>query len=263
MEFSGRTALITGGATGIGLATARLLARGGATVALINHQESDLDAARKTLAGEGLDAIALVADVSDEASMTEAFQTLDARAGPLRMMVCSAAIQPFGTVEAMAPAEWDRVQSINLNGAYLASHLAVPRMRAAGGGAIVHLASVQATATQARIAAYSTSKAAILGLVRAMAVDHAPDNIRVNAVSPGCIDAPMTRYSASQNAAPEDQDALVAHWGAAQPLGRPGRPDEVAEMIAFLLSDKASFCSGADYKVDGGLLAKLGVVLPD
>lgn len=264
MEFSGQTALVTGGATGIGFETARILAERGGSVAILNNDKKDVDAATQRLSNAGHSVIGLCADVSDEAAMRAAFETLDtASPNPLRILVCSAAIQPYGTVETMSPAEFAKVQSVNLVGAATASHLAIPRMRVAGGGAIVHVTSVQGSATQARVAAYSTSKAALLGLTRAMAVDHAPDNIRVNAVSPGCIDAPMTRYAASQNAAPEDQDALVETWGKMQPLGRPGRPEEVAEMIAFLVSDKASFCSGADFRVDGGLLAKLGVILPD
>jgi len=136
-------------------------------------------------------------------------------------------------------------------------------MRASGGGAIVNIASVQGIATQNRVAAYSTSKGGLLALTRAMAVDHATDGIRVNAVCPGCIDAPMTRMSAQQTAAPGGEEALLESWGRSQPLGRMGRPEEVAEVVAFLASDRASFCTGAEFRVDGGLLAKLGVVLPE
>jgi NAD(P)-dependent dehydrogenase (short-subunit alcohol dehydrogenase family) len=153
--------------------------------------------------------------------------------------------------------------SVNLRGAYLASHFVVPHMRASGGGAIVNIASVQGIATQNRVAAYSTSKGGLLALTRAMAVDHASDGIRVNAVCPGCIDAPMTRMSAAETAAPGGEEALLESWGRSQPLGRMGRPEEVAEVVAFLASDRASFCTGAEFRVDGGLLAKLGVVLPE
>ncbi|MEM6761257.1 MAG: SDR family NAD(P)-dependent oxidoreductase [Pseudomonadota bacterium] len=262
LEFDGRTALITGGATGIGLASARLLAERGATVAIINDKADDVASAKELLGDEGHDVLGLVADVSDEASMAAAFREL-APLPPLRVLVCSAAIQPYGTAEDMVPAVWSRVQAVNLTGAYIAGHLALPLMKAAGGGSIIFVSSVQGTATQARVAAYSTSKAGMIGLARAMAVDHSAEGVRVNTVSPGCIDAPMTRYAASENAPPEERDALVAKWGSMQPIGRPGYPEEVAEMIAFLASDRASFCTGADYKVDGGCLAKVAVVLPD
>lgn len=263
-DFAGSTALVTGGATGIGFAAARLLAARGASVAILGHLPDDVNAAVTTLRAEGADAAALVADVSDPAAMAAAFKTLATTlTPPLKALVCNAAIQPYGTVETMAPDLWDQVIAVNVRGAYLASRAAVPLMRAAGGGSIVHVASVQGSATQERVTAYTSSKGALLALTRAMAVDHARDGIRVNSVSPGCIDAPMTHFAASENADPGEERALIETWGRAQPLGRVGTPEEIAEMIAFLLSDKASFCTGSDYRVDGGLLAKLGVVLPE
>jgi len=262
-EFAGRTAIITGGGSGIGLAAARLLAQRGAQVALLGHEAAMVDAAAAGLRAEGLAATALVADVADEAAMAAAFAAFDAVHDRLSVLVTSAGIQPYGTVETMPLAEWNRVLAVNLGGAYLASKFAVPRMRSGGGGAVVHVASVQASATQTRVAAYSSSKGALLALTRAMALDHAPDGIRVNTCSPGCIDAPMTHFSARESAAPGQEQALMAVWGRAQPLGRVGQPEEVAEVIAFLASDRASFCTGAEFRVDGGLLAKLGVALPE
>ena len=263
-ELAGRAVLVTGGATGLGLAAARLAAERGASVALLGHLEAEVEAAAEGLRAEGVDAHALVADVSDPDAVEAAYARLDAFiAHPLRGLVCNAAIQPYGTSVSMGPAEWDAVYGVNVRGAYLAVRHAVPRMAKAGGGAVVNVASVQGHATQERVAAYSSTKGALHALTRALAVDHAGDGIRVNSVSPGCIDAPMTRFAASENAEPGGEDALIELWGRAQPLGRVGQPHEVAEMIAFLLSDRASFCTGSDYVVDGGLLAKLGVVLPD
>ena len=263
-ELEGKVAIVTGGATGIGLATARLMAERGAQVALLGHEREALDGAVAGLLADGLDVLGLLADVRDEEQVAKGFDLLKARFGALTTLVCNAAIQPYGTVEQMLPAVWDEVMAVNLRGAYLASHFAVSAIKAGGrAGSIIHVASVQGSATQARVAAYSTSKGGLLALTRAMAVDHAGDGIRVNAVSPGCIDAPMTRFAASQNAAAGEEEALIASWGRMQPAGRVGQPAEVAEMIAFLASDRASFCTGGDYRVDGGLLAKLGVVLPD
>ncbi len=224
VECAGKTAIITGGGSGIGLAAARLLAQRGARVALLVHEAAMVDAAAAGLQAEGLDATALV--------------------------------------ETMPPDAGNRVMAVNLGGACPASRFAVPRM-GPGGGAAVHVASVKGSATQNRVAACSTSKGALLSLTRAMAVDHAPDGIRVNTCSPGCIDAPMTRFSAREAAAPGQEQALMALWGRAQPLGRIGQPEEVAEVIAFLASDRASFCTGTEFRVDGRLLAKLGVVLPE
>lgn len=263
-ELEGRSAIITGGATGIGLATAKLMARQGATIGILGHLANDVAAAVDALRADGATALGLVANVADEGEVAAAFAKADqALADPLRILVCNAAIQPYGTVETLSAQLWDEVLGVNLRGAFLASHCAIPLMRKAGGGSVIHVSSVQGSATQDRVAAYSTSKGAMHALTRAMAVDHARDGIRVNSVSPGCIDAPMTQFSARMNAPPGEDRALIAHWGKAQPLGRVGEPEEVAEMIAFLASDRASFCTGSDYRVDGGLMAKIGVVLPE
>ena len=262
-EFAGKAAVVTGGATGIGFATARLLAERGARVAIVGHEPDAVAAAADELRGAGLQAVGIVADVSSEAAMQHAFETVEAEIGYLSVLVCNAAIQPYGTVETTDVATWDRVLTTNLKGAYLAGHFAIPMMRESGGGAIVLVSSVQGIATQQRVAAYTASKGGLHALARAMAIDHAHEGIRVNSVSPGCIDAPMTRFSAQMNATEDKVDELIASWGRAQPLGRVGRPEEVAELIGFLASDRASFCTGAEYRVDGGLLAKLGVALPD
>jgi NAD(P)-dependent dehydrogenase (short-subunit alcohol dehydrogenase family) len=261
-EFDGKAAMVTGGATGIGFATARLLAQRGARVVILGHDADAVFAAADALRGGGLLATGVVADVSSEDAMRHAFSVVEAEMGFLSILVCNAAIQPYGTVDTTDEATWDRVLSTNLKGAYLAGRFAVPMMRESGGGAIVLVSSVQGIATQQRVAAYTASKGGLHALARAMAIDHAHEGIRVNSVSPGCIDAPMTRFSARMNAPTEKVEDLIASWGKAQPLGRVGRPEEVAELIGFLASDRASFCTGAEYRVDGGLLAKLGVALP-
>lgn len=183
--------------------------------------------------------------------------------GGLDIVVNSAAIQPYGTVETMGEADWDATLAINLKGAYLTGHYAIPEMRRRGGGAIVNIASVQGIACQTNVAAYVASKGGMLALTRAMAMDHAKDNIRVNAVCPGSIDTPMLRFAASENLAGRTEDEVVASWGQAHPIGRIGLPADVGAMVAFLAGPRASFCTGGEYKVDGGLLAKLSVILPD
>jgi NAD(P)-dependent dehydrogenase (short-subunit alcohol dehydrogenase family) len=136
-------------------------------------------------------------------------------------------------------------------------------MRKRGGGAIVNLSSVQAFASQKGVAAYTASKGGINALTRAMALDHAEENIRVNAVCPASVDTPMLRWSAGLFGGDKSVEKLMEDWGKMHPMGRVARAEEVAEVIAFLAGPRASFVTGGDYKVDGGMLAALGVRLPD
>ena len=259
-EFTQKTAIVTGGATGIGFASAPLIAERGAEMCIMGHDATRVTEACGLLQADHLAGFPLVADVGNPKQMAAAFKEFDSLGLTLTTLVCSAGIQPYGTVETMSVEHWDEVININLRGAFLAGKHAVPRMRAGGGGAIVHVSSVQGSATQNRVAACSTPKGGLLSLTRTM--DHAADNIRVNTVSPGCIDAPMTRFAADQTASPGGEQALIDSCGKAQPIGRVGRSEKVAEVIAPLASDRASFCTITEFRVDGGLLAKLGIILP-
>jgi NAD(P)-dependent dehydrogenase (short-subunit alcohol dehydrogenase family) len=261
-EFAGRGAVITGGGRGIGLACARLIAERGGSVVLLGNDQAMVEGAAESLRADGLSATALVADISVEAEVAEAVDNSVALLGSIDVLVNNAAIQPYGTAQSTDPSDWDKVIGINLRGTYLACHYVLPHMLKRGRGAIVNMASVQGLANQARVAAYATSKGGMLALTRSIAVDFGRAGIRANAVCPGCIDAPMTRFSAAETAPGREED-MIRQWGEAQPLGRVGRPEEVAEVVAFLASDRASFCSGAEFKVDGGLMAALGVTLPD
>jgi NAD(P)-dependent dehydrogenase (short-subunit alcohol dehydrogenase family) len=149
---------------------------------------------------------------------------------------------------------------VNARGAFLTAHFCVPRMTA--GGAIVHVSSVQGLSCQAGVAAYAASKGTIDALTRSMALDFASRGIRVNAVLPGTVDTPMVRASAERFSSPEQSaDTLVEQWGRMHPLGRMAQAREVAQAIAFLLSEEASFLTGVSLPVDGGLLAQLSVKL--
>ena len=260
-DLSGKVAIVTGGATGIGFGSAQALVDAGASVVLFGPDAAALDIAVATLGAGSADGV--VGDVSRSGDVERLVGATLERFGGIDIIVNSAAVQPYGTVETMSEAEWDRTLAINLKGTYLTAHHAIPHMRKRGGGAIVNIASVQGIACQTNVAAYVASKGGLLALTRAMALDHAKDGIRVNAVCPGSIDTPMLRFAASENLDGHTEDEVIASWGAAHPIGRVGLPEDVGNMVAFLASPRASFCTGGEYKVDGGLLAKIGVVLPD
>jgi NAD(P)-dependent dehydrogenase (short-subunit alcohol dehydrogenase family) len=232
-EFAGKVALVTGAAGGIGRATAERLERGGAEVIRVDVEQ---------------------ADVSDAAQVEALFAGLER----LDVLVNCAGIQRYGTVEETSEALWDEVMSVNLKSAFLCSKAAIPLLRV-NGGAIVIVSSTQAHAAQPGAAAYVTSKGALNALTRAMAVDHAAEGIRVNAVCPASVDTPMLRWAADHLANGRAASELLAEWGSVHPLGRVGAAEEVAELIAFLASPRASFMTGGDHRVDGGLLAQLGV----
>ena len=179
--------------------------------------------------------------------------------GGLDIIVNAAAIHPFGTVVETDLETWNRCMMVNVGSIYLLAHLGIPEMKKRGGGSIINVASVQGYACQRGVAAYATSKGAIHSLTRALALDHAADNIRVNSISPGSIRTPMLARSAAHFAPDLSAEEAFARFGAAHPLKRIGTPEEVAELAAFLASDKAGFCTGGDYLVDGGLLAGIGV----
>jgi NAD(P)-dependent dehydrogenase (short-subunit alcohol dehydrogenase family) len=242
MRFQGKTALVVGGTLGIGRAAAERLASEGATV-ITGGREHDA-----TLPG----------DVRDEGYA----RALVERCGGLDVLVYTAGVQRYGTVETTAPETWDEVFAINVRGAYLAARAAVPAMRERGGGAIVIVSSVQATASQTGVAAYAASKGALSTLARTMALDHARDGIRVNSVAPGSVDTPMLRWAADQFRGERSSDDVVAEWGRMHPLGRVSAPAEIAAAIAYLAGDDAAAVTGAELRVDGGLLASLPVELP-
>jgi NAD(P)-dependent dehydrogenase (short-subunit alcohol dehydrogenase family) len=261
-EFDGKGVIVTGGGRGIGLACARLIAQRGGAVAIIGNDVEMLKQARSTLLDDGLDVTIIEADVSKDAQVAGAVAEAEKALGGIDVVINNAAIQPYGTVVTTPPDLWDSVLDVNLRGAYLIAHYALPGMVKRGGGALVNVSSVQGLANQSRVAAYATSKGGLQALTRTIAIDFGRKGIRANTVCPGCIDAPMTWFSARETA-PGNEKEMVDQWGQSQPMGRVGRVEEVAEVVAFLASERASFCTGAEFKVDGGLMASLGVALPD
>src|SRR5215204_2118235 len=262
-EFSGKVAIVTGGALGIGRAAARKLAREGASVVICSDREEQVEGTVAGLRDDGLEVRGLREDVTSSADMKRLMDFAAETYGGVDVLVNSAGVQRYGTVVETEEEVWDEVLDVNLKGIYLASRHAIPEMKKRGGGAIVNLSSVQAFASQKGVAAYTASKGAINALTRAMAVDHAQENIRVNAVCPASVDTPMLRWAADLFKGNKSAEETVEDWGRTHPLGRVAKPEEVAEVVAFLAGPRARFVTGSEYKVDGGLLAALGVALPE
>lgn len=256
-EFDGKVALVTG-TSGIGLAAALKLAREGASVHVCGINEKHNATALE--AGAGLRFHVGKVDVSDENSVSGWIDQVTSREAGIDILVNAAAIQTYGTIETTDVAHWDRVIGVNLRSCYLTSHYAYPHMKRRGGGAIVHIASVQGHSNQNEVLAYATTKGAIHALTRAMAVDCAKDNIRVNSISPGSIRTPLLEFAAQKVAGEgNDIEETIEEFGKAHPIGRVGTVIETSELVAFLASDKAGFCTGGDYLIDGALTAHIGV----
>ncbi len=248
MRFQGRTALITGGTSGIGLATARRLLSEGARVVVNGRDSARLQAALTLLNGLG-EAAGVCADISDERQVSRLFaETMDVL-GRLDVVVHSAGIDGAGVnVLDLDPGDWRRVLDVNLTGPFLVARAAAQSMRGSG-GAIVCVASLNGLAAEPSFADYNSAKGGLVMLTRSLAVDLVDSRIRVNAVCPGYVLTPMTEPYAGN---PETASAITA----AIPMRRLGKPEEVASAIAFLASDDASYITGTVLVVDGGRHAR-------
>jgi len=262
-DFAGKVAVVTGGTLGIGYGAARRLARGGASVVICGSRQEAGEATALELQQEGLDVRFHKADVRSAAEVEGLMAFAAATFGRIDILVNSAGVQRYGDVTETTEELWDEVLGINLKGMFLACKYAIPEMRKAGGGAIVNVSSVQAFASQKGVVAYTASKGGINAMTRAIALDHAHENIRVNVVCPASVDTPMLRGAADLFKGSETQEKVVSNWANMHPIGRVGTIDEVGELIAFLAGEHAGFITGAEYKIDGGMLAALGVHLPE
>jgi len=254
MRFTSQTAVVTGGGSGIGRATALAFAAEGGRVAVA---DIDGEKARETAAAieaRGGRALAVTADLTrgeDAARLTEAAV---GAFGGIRYLCHSVGLQTYGTVETTDEATWDRTLAVNLKSMFLVAKYCVPAIRRQGGGAIVNISSVQGLRCQANVSAYAASKGGAIALTRSMALDYAPDNIRVNCICPGSIDTPLLRYGA---AAHGEVEAVLQEWGRQHPIGRIGTAEEVAQTVLFLFSDAAGFMLGQPIVVDGGLISRI------
>ncbi|MDT8067224.1 MAG: SDR family oxidoreductase [Terriglobia bacterium] len=254
IDLTGKVAVVTGGAMGIGEASARKLASAGASIAIL---DADASAGTKTAADIGKSGAAcnfFHCDMSKSEQVEHAISGVVARYHSIDIVVSNAGIQAYGDVITTSEADWDRLLGINLKGCFLVSKFAVPHMLKKG-GAVVVIGSVQSFTAIQNSVAYVTSKHALLGLARAMALDYAKNGIRVNCICPGAIDTPMLRWAASLSPDPE---SVIRTCDRMHALGRIGKPDEVADAVLYLASPMSSFITGASLLVDGGMLVPTG-----
>jgi NAD(P)-dependent dehydrogenase (short-subunit alcohol dehydrogenase family) len=251
-RLSGKAAFITGGGTGIGRACALLFAREGAKVALAARRREKLDAVAQEIIAEGHEALAVECDVTRKDSVEAAVRATEQRFGALNVIVNNAGQVHVGTVEETSEEQWNRVLAANLTGAFLVSRAAVPALRRAGGGSIINIGSYLGIVGIQHRAAYCASKGGVTMLTKAMALDHAADHIRVNCIGPALVETEMAMSAISRM---PDPAAYRKHRESQIPLGRVGRPQDVARLALFLASDESSWMTGNVIALDGGITA--------
>ncbi len=251
-DLKGKRALITGGASGIGRATALLFADRGASVAIVDLNATGGTAVVDKIETLGGRALFLCCDVTRDADCRRAMQRTVGELGGLDILFNNAGIILRTTVLETSEEEWDRVMAVNVKSIFLLSRLAIPLMVEGGGGVIINVSSGWGLVGGRRAASYCASKGAVVQLTKAMALDHAAQKIRVNCICPGDTDTPMLRHEADQLGEPAS--AFLAE-AARRPLGRIGRPEDIAHAALYLAGEASSFVTGTILVVDGGGLA--------
>ncbi len=250
-RLDGRVAIVTGGAGGICSAICRAYAAVGARVACLDHDGEAAQALAASICADGGEAIGLPCDVSDERSTLDAAAQVFSRLGPPRVLLNGAAVLDHtGTILDIDPQEWQRVLAVNLTGAYLMSRAVLPAMIEAGGGSIIHLASMHGSVGRPGRVSYTTAKAALVMLAKTMALDHVEQGVRVNALSPGAVATRRITFRYGENA-----EATLKQVAQKYPMKRFAQPEEMTGAAVFLASDASSYMTGSDLLVDGGYCA--------
>jgi NAD(P)-dependent dehydrogenase (short-subunit alcohol dehydrogenase family) len=249
MRLNGKTAFVTGAGRGIGRAIVRKLAAEGAAVALAEIDATSGEAACAELTAAGAKAIFLRTDITREEEVRRAVEQTVNVFGRLDILVNNAGKNFYYDATTMTEAEWDNAMDVDVKGAWLCSKYAIPHMLAAG-GSIVNIASVHARITAPGHFPYAAAKSAVVGLTRSLALDYAPHNIRVNAICPGWVRTDLVQGWLDMQPDPAETEARVLSF---QPMGRMGTPEEIANFVAFIASDEASFITGAELVIDGGM----------
>lgn len=249
MKLNGKVALITGGGTGIGEATAKLFAEEGAHVVITGRRKEVLEGVAKVILSDGGKVLTVAGSVTDEAHVSSAIEQAVRAFGKLDILVNNAAIGEFGPLlHETTDQAWDEVLATNLTGVFRFTRAAIPHMLGRG-GSIVNVSSVAGMVGIPRSAPYSATKGALLALTRCLAIDYAKDKIRCNCVCPALVETPMAADAIAD-------PVMSAQMAAAHPIGRFGMPEDVARMLLYLVSDDSSWVTGSVFTIDGGFTAQ-------
>ncbi|ROR74489.1 SDR family NAD(P)-dependent oxidoreductase [Bogoriella caseilytica] len=263
-RHAGRVAVVTGGSAGIGRGAVEAFAEQGASVVVHGLDEPGVSAAVAAITAAGGAAVGVAGDVREEETHRRIVEVAMREFGRIDHLVTSAGIQTYGDALTTTPEDFDRVYAVNVRGVFLTIHAAITEIRK-NAGTITLISSVQGIATQNNVVGYAMTKGGLNAMCRALANDEAAHRVRVNAVLPGSVDSPMLRTAAAEwsDGTPEGVEQLITEWGRNHPLGRVAQPREIGNVCAFLASDEASFVTGAEIRVDGGLLARSSSKLPE
>ncbi|OXS61923.1 hypothetical protein B1A99_04810 [Cohnella sp. CIP 111063] len=255
MSWENKTVIVTGGGSGIGRAVAKKFAEAGASVVVVGRTAAKVEAVAAEIVTQGGRAAAKAANVASEADVKRVVRETLAEFGRIDVLVNNAAVCPQVRLTDMSLDEWNGVITNNLTSVFLFCREVVPAMLEQGGGAIVNVSSVHALATLDGYSAYAASKAGIAGLTRAIALDYAKMNIRANTVLPGAVHTQMLESSVKNLDTPKEE--IMKQWDDSQPIGRVGRPEEIASVVFFAASPDNSFMTGSTLVADGGMTAEL------
>jgi 2-keto-3-deoxy-L-fuconate dehydrogenase len=248
-SLKNKSAVITGGGSGIGKAIAVLFAQQGAAVHIIELDKESASATASEIQMSGGTAFFHICDVSKQQQVVDTFNAI----GEINILVNNAGIAHIGAAATTAEADFDRVMNVNVKGAYNCLFAAIPLMKAKGGGVILNTASIAASVGLVDRFAYSTSKGAIFAMTLSVARDYLHDNIRCNSISPARVHTPFVDGFIAKNY-PDNQEEIFDKLSKSQPIGRMGKPEEVAALALYLCSDEAGFITGCDYPIDGGFI---------